>query len=85
MGSSKGMRRFASLAVIGLIAAGTAACGGNDDNAGDNNGGDKAAGKVGVILPDSKSSVRWETQDRPNLEAAFKAAGLESIIQNAEG
>ncbi|WP_343061590.1 sugar ABC transporter substrate-binding protein [Nocardioides luti] len=38
-----------------------------------------------MILPDSKSSVRWETQDRPNLEAAFKAAGLESDIQNAEG
>ena len=38
-----------------------------------------------MILPDSKSSVRWETKDRPNLQAAFDAAGLESIIQNAEG
>ena len=42
-------------------------------------------GKVGVILPDSKSSVRWETADRPFLEAAFKAAGVEYDIQNAEG
>lgn len=82
---SKGMKRFASLAVIGLIAAGTAACGGNDDNGDTGNGDSSSAGKVGVILPDSKSSVRWETQDRPNLEAAFDAAGLESIIQNAEG
>ncbi len=42
-------------------------------------------GKVGVILPDSKSSDRWETADRPYLEEAFKAAGLEYDIQNAEG
>jgi D-xylose transport system substrate-binding protein len=42
-------------------------------------------GKVGVILPDTKSSARWETQDRPALEAAFKAAGVESDIQNANG
>ena len=47
-------------------------------------GGAKAA-KVGVILPDTKSSVRWETADRPFLEEAFKAAGVEYDIQNAEG
>ncbi len=43
------------------------------------------AGKVGVLLPDSKSSVRWETVDRPFLKKAFDAAGVESDIQNAEG
>ena len=43
------------------------------------------AGKIGVILPDTKSSARWETQDRPNLEAAFKAAGVDYDIQNANG
>jgi D-xylose transport system substrate-binding protein len=42
-------------------------------------------GKIGVILPDTKSSARWETQDRPNLEAAFKAANVEFDIQNANG
>jgi len=42
-------------------------------------------GKIGVILPDTKSSARWETADRPNLEAAFKAAGVEFDIQNANG
>ncbi len=42
-------------------------------------------GKVGVILPDTKSSARWETQDRPNLEAAFTEAGVEFDIQNANG
>ena len=44
-----------------------------------------AAGKACVILPDTKSSVRWETADRPFLEAAFKDAGFESDIQNANG
>ena len=43
------------------------------------------AGKIGVILPDSKSSVRWETADRKYLGDAFTAAGVEFDIQNAEG
>ena len=42
-------------------------------------------GAVGVILPDSASSARWETADRPFLEEAFKAAGVEYDIQNAGG
>ena len=87
--------RLASFVAVGVLAFGTlAACGsdseGNEST--DENTSDasestepEVTGKVGVILPDSKSSVRWETQDRPNLEAAFEAAGLESIIQNAEG
>src|SRR5690606_36890896 len=53
-----------------------------DDSGSD---GDKAAGKSGVILPDTKSSARWEAADRPALEAAFKDAGVEYSIQNAEG
>jgi len=38
---------------------------------------------VAVLLPDTKSSVRWETQDRPDLAKAFKAAGLKAQIVNA--
>src|SRR5215208_6525513 len=48
-------------------------------------GGDKKPGKVAVLLPDSKSSVRWETVVRPFLKKAFDDAGIESEIQNAEG
>lgn len=44
-----------------------------------------SGGKVGVILPDSASSARWETADRKFLEEAFKAAGVEYDIQNAGG
>ena len=40
---------------------------------------------VGVILPDSASSARWETADRKYLTAAFGAAGIKADIQNAGG
>jgi D-xylose transport system substrate-binding protein len=39
---------------------------------------------VAVLLPDSQSSVRWETADRPFLGAAFKKAGLTYNIVNAQ-
>ncbi len=42
-------------------------------------------GKVGVILPDTKSSARWATADAPLLAAAFKAANIPADIQNAQG
>ena len=44
-----------------------------------------AGGKAGFILPDSKSSDRWEGFDRPLIDAACKAAGITCEIQNAEG
>jgi len=40
---------------------------------------------IAVLLPDSKSSVRWETADRKYLGAAFDAAGVTYNITNAEG
>ncbi|MGI8973816.1 MAG: sugar ABC transporter substrate-binding protein [Gaiella sp.] len=49
--------------------------------------GQKAAADAAacVLLPDTKSSVRWETQDRRFLGAAFKKAGVTYNIVNAEG
>ena len=44
-----------------------------------------AANKVGVILPDSASSARWETADRKYLTDAFTAANVAFDIQNAGG
>jgi D-xylose transport system substrate-binding protein len=38
-----------------------------------------------VLLPDPKTSVRWETQDRPALVAAFKKAKVSYVITNANG
>ena len=67
-----------------------AACGSDNNNSGSSSSSGTAtaaakAGKVGVLLPDSKSSVRWETVDRPFLKKAFADAGVDADIQNAEG
>jgi D-xylose transport system substrate-binding protein len=48
-------------------------------------GGSGSGTKVGVILPETASSARWEGFDKPMLTAAMKAAGLDADIQNAQG
>jgi D-xylose transport system substrate-binding protein len=70
------------LAATGLIALGGLSACGSDNNSGGTTPAKKA--KIGVILPDSASSARWETADRKYLEAAFKAAGVQYDIQNAQ-
>ena len=73
-----------ALAAVSLLATGSvAACG--SDSSGDSGSGKSSAGKVGVILPDTKSSARWATADLTYLKAAFAAAGVEVNIQNAQG
>ena len=44
-----------------------------------------APADICVLLPDPKSSVRWETQDRPALVTAFKKAKVSYVITNADG
>ena len=88
----------AFLAIVAALALTATACSSDDDDVADaeteeesaaNNddaGSDAAqTNKVGFILPDSASSARWETFDRPLIEAACTEAGLECLIQNAEG
>jgi D-xylose transport system substrate-binding protein len=79
-------RTLTTAAVSAALVLTMAACGGGDSG-GDNggSGGGESAGKVGVILPDTESSVRWESADRPLLEKAFGDAGVDFDIQNAEG
>ncbi|MEU8615399.1 substrate-binding domain-containing protein [Actinoplanes sp. NPDC048791] len=74
-----------ALTAASLLAAGSmAACG--DDSSGDSGStGGSSTGKVGVILPDTKSSARWATADLTYLKAAFDAAGVQADIQNAQG
>src|SRR5687768_10369810 len=81
----RGARLMATVAAgCALVVAG---CGDDESSGGSGGGGGggEEAGKVAVLLPDSKSSVSWETVDRPFLAEAFKAAGVEATIQNAEG
>src|SRR4051812_26564311 len=63
---------FAALATLMVLAATATAA-------------KRANAVVAVLLPDSQSSVRWETADRPFLSDAFKKAGLTSNIVNAQG
>lgn len=83
--------RSTALAAAGLgLALTLAACGQNA--AAPSTGGDTAAAtpaagatKVGVILPETDSSARWEGFDKPLLTAAMAAEGLDADIQNAQG
>ena len=71
---------------VAALAVPVAACGDDSSDSGGGGGSSsKKAGSVAVLLPDSKSSVRWETVDRPFLKKAFDAAGVKNTIQNAEG
>lgn len=86
--SKRVWRVIATLAVVGLIAAG---CGDDDDGGGgDEAGGDGGGeGSIWVLLPDTASSDRWEKDDRRFFAEAFEAAGLSEgddfTIVNAEG
>ena len=79
-----------------LVAAGVglaltlAACGQNAAAPSTSGGGASAAApatgaKVGVILPETASSARWEGFDKPLLTQAMADAGLQADIQNAQG
>jgi D-xylose transport system substrate-binding protein len=82
--------RRTALAAAGLgLALALAACGQNAaapsappaDGAAPSEGGIP----VGVILPETESSARWEGFDKPLLEEAMRAEGLDPDIQNAQG
>lgn len=72
-----------------------AACGNNSSNSGGTGSnsasssapaaGGGANGKVGVILPETASSARWEAFDKPMLQAALAAQGFDADVQNAQG
>jgi D-xylose transport system substrate-binding protein len=85
-------RALGAVAVTAALAFSVAACGSDDSsNSGSGSSGAKATStpaakaKVGVILPDTASSARWEGADRPLLQKAFQDAGVDADIQNANG
>jgi len=88
---SHGRRRllFAVLALlVSSLAVIAAGCGGDDNEAGGaaaTTGGGGAEGSIWVLLPDSASSPRWESDDRRFFEKAFTDAGIDHKIVNAEG
>jgi D-xylose transport system substrate-binding protein len=72
----------AGATALAFVAAG---CGDSNDKGSSGGSASASKGGVAVLLPDTKSSVRWETVDRPFLKAAFQKAGVKAEIQNAEG
>jgi D-xylose transport system substrate-binding protein len=88
--SGAGWRLVALLAVLALAAV-ASGCGGDESASGTGTG--TAAGTGGgtcdkpiwVLLPDSATSPRWESDDRPYFDKAFTAAGVDHTIVNAEG
>jgi D-xylose transport system substrate-binding protein len=86
------MKRKKTLALLaagsGLVLALTA-CGANSSGSGNGGSGGQTASnngpKIGVILPETASSARWQAFDQPMLQAALTKAGLDPIIENAQG
>ena len=85
------LRKTALLAAALGVTTALAACGQNAAAPAPSGGGQTAAApaadaiKVGVILPETKTSARWEGFDKPLLTAAMQAEGLNADIQNALG
>ncbi len=74
---------------VAMVAAGVGlaltACGANNSGGPGSAGGTGAGPKVGVILPETATSARYESFDKPLLDKALRAEGLDPDIQNAQG
>lgn len=79
-----------TLASFGAGALLLAGCGANAVSSGTQSSsaetaGGPSKGTIGVILPETATSARWEAFDKPMLAAALKKEGYEANIQNAQG
>ncbi|WP_329049561.1 substrate-binding domain-containing protein [Amycolatopsis sp. NBC_01488] len=88
---SRTLTLLAATVSTGLVLT---ACGANSSNSGGTGSSSAsssapaaggASGKVGVILPETATSARWEAFDKPMLQAALTAQGFEVDVQNAQG
>jgi D-xylose transport system substrate-binding protein len=61
------------------------ASGGSTGSSSTSTGGGSGKTQVGVILPDTTSSIRYTEFDAPLLTKAFSTAGIKADIQNAGG
>lgn len=67
-----------AVAASALLLSGCSSSGGTSST-------NSAAKRACVILPDTASSPRWESLDRPALNKALTDAGFTADIQNAQG
>ncbi len=83
-------KKLLAIAAVGLMAAASmTACDDSGDSSETSSGiaglnfDNKA--RVGVILPDTKSSKRWANEDPKYLKAAFESLKVPYQIENAQG
>ncbi len=69
----KSVAAIGSFAVLAAIVASSATAG------------HRASIQACGLMPDTKTSVRWQQFDQPYLEKAFKAAGVSARVVNAQG
>ena len=74
---------LAGLLTLTACGSNSASSGGNSTSSGGSGGGKN--GTVGVILPETATSARWEGFDRPMLQKALSAQGFDSDVENAQG
>jgi D-xylose transport system substrate-binding protein len=82
---------IAALVALSLTACGTSGAANNASNSTDNSGGTSGAtasgGTIALLLPDTTSSARYETQDKPDFEAGVKKLDPSATVlyENAQG
>ncbi|MFB7717061.1 MULTISPECIES: sugar ABC transporter substrate-binding protein [unclassified Nocardia] len=75
-----------AVALTGLLTL--TACGSNSTSSTESSSapsGGGGNGTVGVILPETATSARWESFDKPMLQQALRAQGFDADVQNAQG
>jgi D-xylose transport system substrate-binding protein len=81
--------KLLALAAVGLMATtAMTACDGSGDSSDASSGtaaGGETGARVGVIMPDTKSSTRWSSDDPKFLQDAFDKSKIKVEIKNAQG
>src|SRR5690348_17600252 len=89
-------RAFTVFVSVLMLSLALAACGSSANNGGSSGGGGTTASggnggkgckKIGVLLPDTASSARWDGNDKPALESGIPKAlsGATVDYYNANG
>jgi D-xylose transport system substrate-binding protein len=73
--------KWTVLSVLGVVALAAALVAGATASSSKKSAGIQVCG----LMPDTKTSVRWEQFDKPYLIKAFKTAGITARVVNAQG
>jgi D-xylose transport system substrate-binding protein len=81
------MRKAVLTATVGAaaLAFGVAACSSSSSPSSTSSTGSSAKPKIGVILPETATSARWQGADAPAIKAECAKKNLDCDVQNAQG